>query len=1091
MSPGTQSLEQASPAGRPVSHPLTPYLPRLVIDWMVDEPDRLWKEVEGSVAFVDISGFTKLSERLAKQGKVGAEELTEAIGTCFVQLLAVAYANGGSLLKFGGDALLLLFAGADHAPRACRAAIGMRQKLREVGRLNVMGASVPLRMSVGVHSGRFHLFLVGDTHRELIVTGPAATETVAMEGIADANQIVVSEATAAARGPGLLGEAKGQGRLLRRPPPGFSSHAPLAPVRPDLDLAGCVPVAVRAAVSGSPVAPEHRRVTVAFVHFDETDELIASEGPDEAARELAALIGDVQRAAERHQVAFLATDIDADGGKVILTAGAPTTSGHDEHHMLLALREIADGRRRIPLRIGLNRGSVFAGEIGPDYRRTFTVMGDVVNLAARLMAKAPPGRILASADVVARVPGSLELTELEPFLVKGKAKPVRAFDVGAVGVARARPDRGAELPLVGRHDELAVLRHAAASLPGGAGRLIELVGEPGVGKSRLMEELAATERTMARLATTCEPYEVSTPYYPFRSLLRSVFGIAADADDDEGAARLVEVLASVSAGLVPWAPLFGAVLDLRLPETPETRQLEGRFRQTRLADVTTQLLASLWPAPTLVTVEDAHWMDEASSELLRYLAGAATEQRWLIVVARRAGDAGFVAPSTVSLSIDLGALSPDDTLDLVRLASRQEPLAEHRAAEIAERSGGNPLFLRELVAAAHGTGAGTEELPETIDAVITARIDQLDGDDRQFLRRVSVLGRSFAAALLPAVVDDVPTASDPQWVRLAGLLRRDEPDTVSFEHGLLRDSAYDGLPYRLRRELHARAGDAVRIRAGAHVEEQAELLSLHYLHARRFDEAWTYSLAAAERARALYANVESAEFYERALESGRHLEAVTPAQVAEIWEALGDARHRAGMYAEAARVYRTARRHAEADPIVQARLALKLAQVSGWLDRYSGALRWITRGLRLLEDVEGPGAGAQRAQLLAWYGRFCQEEGHHRRALRWAGRAVAAAEEVGELDALANALKVLDRATMELGRLEDPAHWHRALQLFRGAGRPARPGQACSTCWAPSPTSRVGGPRRSTSTPGPRRRSSAPATTSWTPSAATTSARSP
>jgi tetratricopeptide (TPR) repeat protein len=501
---------------------------------------------------------------------------------------------------------------------------------------------------------------------------------------------------------------------------------------------------------------------------------------------------------------------------------------------------------------------------------------------------------------------------------------------------------------------------------------------------------------------------------------------------------VADVLASVSDELVAWGPLFGAVLDLHVAETPETQALEERFRRTRLADVTTRLLAEVWATPTLLTVEDVHWMDEASGELLRYLSGAATEQPWLILVARRDVDDGFVAPTTVAESIRLGPLSPSDTVDLLRSATEEAPMSEHRAAAIAERSAGNPLFLRELIVTAADV-AGTDELPETIDAVLAARIDQLEPEDRHFLRRASVLGRSFPAELLGAVVDEPPGATDDRWSRLGGLLAHRGEKGISFEHGLIRESAYDGLPYRLRRELHARAGDAIRSRSGSHLEEQAELLSLHYLHAHRFDAAWTYSLVAAERAKGLYANVDAADFYERAIESGRHLPAVGPAQLAEIWEALADAHLRAGMYADAERGYRTTRRLGSGDALVQARLALKLAQVSGWLDRYSTALRWITRGLRLLEGAPATSdrnreIEAQQAELLAWYGRFCQEEGHHRRALRWARQAVEVAETSGAHQALADALKVVDWAAMDLGQLEDPVNWRRALTLFEELG---------------------------------------------------------
>ncbi len=151
--------------------PVTSYVPRLLLRHLADDPERRAWTVDGTVVFVDISGFTKLSERLAKHGKEGAEQVTEAIETCFTDLLAVAYANGGGLIKFGGDALLLLFQGEGHEAMACRSAVWMRRSLREVGRIDLPGARVQLRMSVGAHTGTFHLFLVGTSHRELIAAG--------------------------------------------------------------------------------------------------------------------------------------------------------------------------------------------------------------------------------------------------------------------------------------------------------------------------------------------------------------------------------------------------------------------------------------------------------------------------------------------------------------------------------------------------------------------------------------------------------------------------------------------------------------------------------------------------------------------------------------------------------------------------------------------------------------------------------------------------------------------------------------------------------------------------------------------------------
>jgi class 3 adenylate cyclase len=438
------------------------YVARILQNHLVADPDHRGWTVEGTAVFVDVSGFTALSEQLARKGREGAEQITELIGRVFESLLAVAYDHGGSLVKFGGDALLLWFDGEHHAPRACSAAALMRAVLGEVGRIDLPGVQVTLRMSQGVHSGLFHFFAVGSAHIELLVTGPAWSRLVAMEHAAEADEILLSAETVAALPAGCAGEAKGPGVLLRDAPPGHSEKMPLRPrpVMPAETVIRCLPAAIRAHVLGPGGIPEHRPVAVAFIRFEGTDALIAEHGPDAAAEALHQLVSAVAAATEELEVAFLASDVDADGGKLILTAGAPKATGDDEEHMLLALRKVVDGKFALPIRIGVHRGSVFAGDIGPPYRRTYTVMGDAVNLAARVMAKAEPGRIYATGDVLDRSNTLFETTELEPFAVKGKAEPVRAWAVGRAKGSRARQTTLARLPLTGRNAELGVIRKA-------------------------------------------------------------------------------------------------------------------------------------------------------------------------------------------------------------------------------------------------------------------------------------------------------------------------------------------------------------------------------------------------------------------------------------------------------------------------------------------------------------------------------------------------------------------------------------------------------------------------------------------------------
>lgn len=1011
---------------------IRPYLPRLLLHWIGETPNTPYRALEGSIAFVDISGFTKLSERLAKRGKVGAEELTDAIGTCFTRLLAIAYGNGGSLLKFGGDALLLFFSGAGHAAKAARAAVGMRRELREIGRMDCSGVPVRLRMSVGIHTGTFHFFLVGESHRELIVSGPAASETVLMESTAEAGEIVVSQATASHLPANAVGAAKGQGLLLRREPAGLDAERPEPEPRiDDREIVKYVPGAVRDQLLGGTRDAEHRRVTIAFIHFDGLDELLNEQGPYNTAQHLDVLVRDVQRAVDRHGVSFLASDIDRDGGKIILTAGAPASSGNDEERMLLALREIVDGERRIPIRVGVNRGHVFAGDIGPFYRRTYTVMGDAVNLSARLMAKATAGQILSTEGVLELSHTAFASEPMEPFTVKGKARPIRASQVGAIVGGRI-DETDASIPMIGREYELTTVLEALASAGNGSGRLVEVVGDPGIGKSRLLDELRHRAGDAQVFSVACELYGATTPYGAFRGLLRQLLGIR---EEDPGVVvtRLEEVLAALAPDLVPWAPLIAVVLDVEMPDTPETAALDEKFRRSKLNDVVADLMGRVLRSPTLIVFDDGHWMDETSADLVRRIERQVGELPWLICVARRGTTEGFVAsedPATTR--IDLKPLDQIGATTMLTIATEEAPLRPDELSALVERSGGNPLYLKELVAAAR-TGGSLDSLPDSVEGLITARIDRLAPPDRNLLRRASVLGRSFPSDLLVAVLNgETPDAST--WRRLSGLLGPDDIGHLRFENALIRDGAYEGLPYRLRRSLHAQVGETIEKAAGDAPDDEAELLSMHFFHAQRYSEAWRYSLVAAERAKAIYANVESAGFYERALEAARHVPDLVPHELVRVREELGDVRNNMGAFGEAAKAYTAVRRAIAGDPVAEARLLLKLSWAQGWLSKFSQALRWIKRGLKVLEGIDSQDAARQRAELKVWYARFLQEEGRHERAIEWCFKAADEAKSSGNRKVLADAYRFLDWAFADLGKLEKATYSAQALEVYGELG---------------------------------------------------------
>jgi class 3 adenylate cyclase/tetratricopeptide (TPR) repeat protein len=951
----------------PVSAELVSFVPRLTLEWLRDHPDSTWREVEGTLAFVDISGFTAMSERLSSLGRAGAEEVTEVMNATFAALLAVAYAQGGGLLKFGGDALLLLYEGDDHASRAARAAFEMRRTLRAIGRPKTSAGAIQLKMHAGLHSGRFQFFLVGESHRELLVTGPAATRTVEMESASEAGEILLSEETAALLGEDTIGEERGLGRLLRAAPEVRGTVQPLPNVE-GVALEVAVPAPLRAQLlEVGPLEGEHRTAAVAFIRFGGTDEVIETEGPEATSAALDRLVRIVQACAAAHGVTFLESDVDRDGGRIILVSGAPQTYGDDEERMLRTVRAILDEGLPLPVHVGVSQGRVFTGQVGASFRRTYTVLGDTAALAARLMARAGEDEIWVSSEAFARGGAFFEASELEPFQVKGKSEPVRAVVLGALvrESTRAHDRTEDQLPFVDRERERAVLAASVAPVRMGFGTLVELIGEPGIGKSRLAEELRENCADMRQISLRCEQYETSTPYYAFRPFLHSLLDVELNGGAEHNRAALAERLIAVDEELVPWAPLLAAPLDVDVETTPEVDDLDPSFRRARLHGVVGSLLAQLLDSPTLLVLEDVHWMDDASSELLRHLGTQLPTRPWLTCTTRRAVGGGFAAaegtPPLPALTLRLEPLPADDARTLVRAAAGDRRLSDEDLAALMERGAGNPLFLQELASPDQAREA-PEQMPDSVETLVATRIDGLAPGDRALLRWASVLGASFSGALIADVLEgDSTAASDSEaWDRLAEFVERDPdvPGAFRFRHALIRDGAYEGLSYRRRRELHGRVAEVLERRT----PDAVELLSLHYYRADDKPSTWRHSLEAGRSAQAKWAHLEAAEFYERALEGAEGVRDLSHAEIAEVWEALGDCRQLAGKLESAAEAFELARALRPERSPEATELLFKEGTLRRELGRYDEAIDWYGRGLLMARHLP-PGPTRNRLEL--------------------------------------------------------------------------------------------------------------------------------
>jgi predicted ATPase len=394
---------------------------------------------------------------------------------------------------------------------------------------------------------------------------------------------------------------------------------------------------------------------------------------------------------------------------------------------------------------------------------------------------------------------------------------------------------------------MAVLVEAWDRARQGNGGVVEVVGEPGIGKSRLVDELKAHAHGSRILFATADPYESSTPYFVWRNVLREALGIPLDAEPRVALEHLTRRLTELAPALLPWLPLLAVPVDAPAEATRATLELDEQFRKGRLEDVTAELLAVALPTPTLMIFDDVHLLDEPSADLLQRLVVDVSSRPHLVLVTRRDHESGFVPrPGPALTTLRPAPLAEQESLALMAGAGQEALLRPDEIASLVKRASGNPLFLRELMAAATSAGS-VDELPDSVQGVISSQIDRLSPRDRTVLRYASVLGVAFTETLLREMVAGESIGPGRAlFQRLGAFLVPEPAHAFRFRHALIRDAAYDGLPYRRRRQLHSRAGDAIE-RSAKDPDEQAELLSMHNFHAAAFSKAWPFSVIARRR----------------------------------------------------------------------------------------------------------------------------------------------------------------------------------------------------------------------------------------------------
>ncbi|HKP18403.1 MAG TPA: AAA family ATPase, partial [Gaiellaceae bacterium] len=582
-------------------------------------------------------------------------------------------------------------------------------------------------------------------------------------------------------------------------------------------------------------AGPERRKPATLVFCDLSGSTALAERLDaEAVREVQlAYFQEMRAALERHG----GTVEKFIGDAVVAAFGVPVAHEDDAVRALRAAAEMRDRlaalnddfeRRygaRLALRIGVNSGEVVAGD--PRAHETF-VTGDPVNVAARLEQAAQPGEILVGEPTIRLARDAVEAEPIEPLTAKGKSQPVPAYRLVRVqpdGTARARPHRA---PMIGRDSELLRLSSTFAhAVEAGSCRTCFVVGEPGVGKSRLVEELLHALGDLVRpLGGGCLSYGEGVTYWPLAEIVRSAARLASSDDVETARSRVGALVASEPRGDAIAAALAD-VLGIG----------SGVSTAAEIAWAARRLLESLASAgPLLVVLDDLHWADEPLLDLVEGLSADPPSGPILVV--------GLARPELLETrpwpAIRLEPLEDEGAAQLVDSLLRNAPLDERSRRRAVAAAGGNPLFAEELVAMLLEDPQA--EIPPTLDALLSARLDLLPPAEREAAERGAVEGAVFH----PGAILELSSSAPDVAAALAGLERRAliapveswlaGEEAFRFRHILIRDAAYRGVPKRLRSELHERYADWLERAAGDRVAEYAEIVAYHLEQAFRYLE---------------------------------------------------------------------------------------------------------------------------------------------------------------------------------------------------------------------------------------------------------------
>ncbi|MEM7125256.1 MAG: AAA family ATPase [Chloroflexota bacterium] len=889
---------------------------------------KLADQTTGSVLFADISGFTPLTEALVHHygRRRGADELARHFNQVFHQLISQINRYGGSVIGFAGDAITCWFdedlpigsiwsepkwpeskwpeSKPKNSPKAAQcgsllrslaASMAMQEVMDSLGAIRIGSEdTVSLAVKIALSSGSVRRFLVGDANIQVIevLAGGLVDQVAAAEGVAEPGEIVIDQITLAKLPISYVqrGNWRGNGEGGRFAPIA-SFDLLIEPVTlPHLEntldeeaiRSWVLPPVYSRLNSQERFLAEIRPAVALFIKFDGID----YETDFQAEEQLDQYIRWIQSVVDQYEGALIQLTTGDKGSYLYIAFGAPIA--HDDNAQRAAAAALALSTPPPELsfinqvQMGITQGQMRVGAYGGPTRQTYAVLGDATNLAARLMSRATVGQILVNQLIADEIVDHFELQELGFATLKGKREPTALYSL-----LRARIQKASQLnlryhsPLVGREPELAQVTQVIRQALEGHSQILRIEGEAGIGKSHFAAVILeqAQRHGMKTWLGSCQSTGQDSVYLPFRQIVRQLLELppvetSSLAEQKQQIKQVETTIQNLNPGWLVRMPLLGDLLGIPIPETPTTAAFKPQLRREALTTLLRDLMQSIArQQPFLLLIEDIHWMDEASQELLLALGRSLSDSPLLLLLLHRprmgrqgvmagggAGDQGLLQrwePLANETHLVLNELSADGTASLVAnqlSSSTISPLALELIQGLAQ---GNPFYVEELVDAlldseklmpvdgswvltrsvfnalrkAHCVvrdeadwhlrqGASLAEvdlgIPDSIHGIVLSRLDRLPEPVKLTLKVASVIGHIFEFDMLaqahPAMLDSAALLRQISLVEDRDFARLEAPDPQRryiFRHNITQEVVYRTLLDEQRQELHLAVGQAI------------------------------------------------------------------------------------------------------------------------------------------------------------------------------------------------------------------------------------------------------------------------------------------